>query len=228
MGEFQIKGRPQMVKNKKPKPTSRSAAKSGAARKPVTRAIVPPVPTATGGAAASASEPTPQPSPPSAPEKVAASSDVPTTSVQPPLATQVDVMFGQIVTILMRSPQHKFLPLADLEWLVLPGVISGQCSVAQAQVSGATVPVGLVLWASVSSTVDQRLSDVSAPGRLQPEEWRSGDIPWLIELVADTRTRQLLLTHLAETMFKGREIKMRVRGADGKLQIGTFKGNAPA
>jgi hypothetical protein len=47
-----------------------------------------------------------------------------------------------------------------------------------------------------------------------------------VELVADTRTRQLLLTHLGETVFKGREIKMRVRGADGKLQIGTFKAAA--
>ena len=32
------------------------------------------------------------------------------------------------------------------------------------------------------------------------------------------------LTHLGETVFRGRKIKMRVRGADGKAQIGTFKG----
>jgi hypothetical protein len=29
---------------------------------------------------------------------------------------------------------------------------------------------------------------------------------------------------LGETVFRGRKIKMRVRGADGKAQIGTFKG----
>ena len=29
---------------------------------------------------------------------------------------------GQIVTILMRSPQHKHRPLADLEWFVLPAL----------------------------------------------------------------------------------------------------------
>ena len=32
------------------------------------------------------------------------------------------------------------------------------------------------------------------------------------------------LMHLGETVFRGRKIKMRVRGADGKAQIGTLKG----
>ena len=88
------------------------------------------------------------------------------------------------------------------------------------------MPVGVALWASVSTAVDARLSDLSVPVRLQPDEWRSGDIPWLVELVADTPTQQALLKHLGETVFKGRGIKMRVRGADGKMQIGTFKGAA--
>jgi hypothetical protein len=47
-----------------------------------------------------------------------------------------------------------------------------------------------------------------------------------MELVADTVTQQALLKHLGETVFKGRGIKMRVRGADGKMQIGTLKGTA--
>ena len=61
---------------------------------------------------------------------------------------------------------------------------------------------------------------------MQSEEWSSGDIPWLVELVADPPTQQALLKHLGETVFKGRGIKMRVRGADGRTQIGTFKGTA--
>ena len=32
------------------------------------------------------------------------------------------------------------------------------------------------------------------------------------------------LTHLGEAVFRGRKIKMRVRGADGKAQIGTLNG----
>jgi cytolysin-activating lysine-acyltransferase len=159
-------------------------------------------------------------------EKLAPSTDVPNASPQPSAIRQIDVTLGQIVTILMRSAQHKHRPLADLEWLVLPAVISGQCSVAQAQQAGIAVPVGVALWASVSTDVDQRLSDLSAPWRLESDEWRSGDIPWLVELIADAPTQQALLNHLGETVFKGRGIKMRVRDADGKTQIGTFKGTA--
>ena len=215
-----------MAKKQKPKAKTKDSEKPGLARKPVTRATAPPVAPGSRAEAASTFDAAPPSSQPNAPEKIAASSETPITSLPPPKATQVDVIFGQIVTILMRSPQHKFLPLADLEWLVLPAVLGGQCSVAQAQLSGTAVPVGLALWASVSTAVDQRLSDLSAPGRLQPDEWRSGDILWLVELVADARTRQLLLTNLGETVFRGREIKMRVRGADGQLQIGAFKGAA--
>jgi hemolysin-activating ACP:hemolysin acyltransferase len=60
----------------------------------------------------------------------------------------------------------------------------------------------------------------------QSNEWSSGDISWLVELVADTPTQQALLKHLGETVFRGRGIKMRVRDAEGKTQIGTFRGTA--
>jgi cytolysin-activating lysine-acyltransferase len=138
----------------------------------------------------------------------------------------VDLAVGQIVAVLMQSPQHKHYSLADLEWLVLPAVRSGQFRIAQAQQSGAAAPVGVALWATVSAEVDRRLSDLSVPGRLRPDEWRSGDIPWLMELVCDARVQPTLLKDVGETGFKGRAIKMRVRGADGKTQIGTFRGAA--
>lgn len=210
-----------MSKTTKPKAKA-GGVKSRATTKPATRGKATPALAPSVGEKVRASDPLPQQSQPNDADKVAASG-LPSPSPEPPAAPQADVLFGQIVALLMRSPEHKFRPLADIEWLVLPGVLTGQCSVARAQQSGATVPVGFVLWASVSTTVDQRLSDLSIPGRLQPDEWRSGDIPWLVELVADARTRQILLKHLGETVFKGREIKMRVRGADGKMQIGTFK-----
>ena len=215
-----------MAKKKKPKPTVSDSKHSGLAKKPETRPKSPLVPAVRREEPVAASDAITQPSLSNAQEKVAVSPDVPSTS--PPTSTvrQVDVTLGQIVTVLMRSPQHRERPLADLEWLVLPAILSGQSRVAQAQQSGIAVPVGVALWASVSTAVDQRLSDLSAPWRLQPDEWRSGDIPWLVELVADPATQQALLKHLGETVFKGRGIKMRVRDAEGKTQIATFKGAA--
>jgi hemolysin-activating ACP:hemolysin acyltransferase len=214
-----------MWKKKKPKAATRAATEPGLASQSATRAKDSPVSTRSSEEAVTASDAMPRPTPLNEQAKVAASSDVP-SAPQPSTIRQVDVTLGQIVTVLMRSPQHKQRPLADLEWLVLPAVRSGQCRVAQAQQSGIAVPVGVALWASVSTAVDARLSDLSVPVRLQPDEWRSGDIPWLVELVADTPTQQALLKHLGETVFKGRGIKMRVRDADGMTQIGTFKGAA--
>jgi hemolysin-activating ACP:hemolysin acyltransferase len=215
-----------MAKKKKPKPTVSDAKHPGLARKSAARTKGPPVPAGRREEVVTAPDAVPWSPLPNETEKVAASVDVASASPQPSAVRQVDVTLGQIVTILMRSPQHKERPLADLEWLVLPAVLSGQCRVAQAQQSGIAVPVGLALWANVSTAVDQRLSDLSIPWRLQSAEWSSGDIPWLVELVADTPTQQALLKHLGETVFKGRGIKMRVRDAEGKTQIGTFSGTA--
>jgi|SRR5271166_4173976 len=157
-------------------------------------------------------------------DKGAASASAAGTPQRTATVRQADLALGQIASVLMRSPQHKHYSLADLEWLVLPAVLSEQFRVAQAQQSGAPTPVGVALWASVSADVDKRLSDLSVPARLRPDEWRSGDIPWLMELVCDARVQQALLKDLGETTFKGRAIKMRVRGADGKMQVGTLKG----
>lgn len=215
-----------MTKKKKPKPAVSDAKQPGSARKSETRPKSPPAPAGRPKDAVAASDAVPQPSPANEQEKVAVSSDVPGAAPTSSTVRQVDVTLGQIVTILMRSPQHRERPLADLEWLVVPAVLRGQYRVARAQQLGIAVPVGVALWASVSTAVDQRLSDLSAPWRLQPDEWRSGDIPWLVELVADPPTQQALLKHLGETVFKGRGVKMRVRDADGKTQIATFKGAA--
>jgi hemolysin-activating ACP:hemolysin acyltransferase len=160
------------------------------------------------------------------PQQVTASSDAAGAPARTATVRQIDLALGQIVAVLMRSPQHKHYSLADLEWLVLPAVLSGQYRIAQAQQQAAVAPVGVVLWARVSAEVDRRLSDLSTPARLRPDEWRSGDIPWLLELVCDTRAQQALLKELGETVFKGRSVKMRVRGADGKVQVGTLQGAA--
>src|SRR5262245_11891405 len=40
--------------------------------------------------------------------------------------------FTQIVAVLMRDRNFRSMPLADLEWLVLPAVMSGQFRLAQA------------------------------------------------------------------------------------------------
>lgn len=137
--------------------------------------------------------------------------------------------FGEIVSVLMRSPQFRNMPLSEVEALVVPAVMSGQFLVAEAQSKskGFVTPVAIALWASVSAEVDQRLAqDLDKPFRLQPNEWRSGDVAWLITLAGDGRIISPMLKQLQETTLKGKPLKMRVKGKDGKVTVGTFAPNA--
>ena len=43
--------------------------------------------------------------------------------------------FARVVAVLMRDPNFRTMPIADLEWLVLPAVMSGQFRVAEAPAS---------------------------------------------------------------------------------------------
>jgi len=137
-------------------------------------------------------------------------------------AVRHSLAFAQIVSILMHSPRYRHYTLGDLEWLVLPPLLTGQCSVAEAKSkeNGASVPVAVALWASVSPEVDRRLAEnLNTPIRLRPDEWRSGDILWLIDAVGDRRVVPGLLKQLADNTLKGREIKVRGRGEGGKVEV---------
>ena len=133
--------------------------------------------------------------------------------------------FGEIVSVLMRSPQFKSLPLGEIEALVVPAVTTGQFLVAEAQskANGFVTPIGIALWATVSEEVDRRLStNLDQPFRLAPNEWKSGGIPWLVALAGDHRMINPMMKQLQETRLKGQPLKMRAKGQDGKPAIGTF------
>jgi hypothetical protein len=61
--------------------------------------------------------------------------------------------------------------------------------------------------------------NLNTPIRLRPDEWRSGDILWLIDAVGDRRVVPGLLKQLADNTLKGREIKVRGRGEGGKVEV---------
>jgi hemolysin-activating ACP:hemolysin acyltransferase len=133
---------------------------------------------------------------------------------------------GQVVAVLMRSPQHRHTFLADLEWLVLPAIATNQVAVldAPAGANAASGPAAVVLFAMVSAEVDQRLT--ATPGfrvRLKPEEWKSGQIPWLVEAVGEPQAVNTLLKMVLDQRFKNTGIKTYSRGTDGKPVVGALR-----
>lgn len=147
------------------------------------------------------------------------------------LAKRAAASFGEVISLLMLSPTEKHYTLQDLEWLVVPAIMTGQFAVADAQSreTGAVMPVGAVLWAHVSADVDRQLSAAldTAP-RLRPQDWKSGDIPWIIMSIGDPKVVGGLLQQLTKTVFKDRPAKIRAKGPDGKIVVGRLEIGAPA
>ncbi len=120
--------------------------------------------------------------------------------------------FGEIVGLLMRSPQLKKLPLSSLEEMVVPAIVTEQFMIAEARSkeSGFLTPIAAVLWASVSEEIDRRLSDNTGEHvKLDPKDWQSGDIPWLMIAAGDQRLIKTLMQRIQETVLKGRPLKFR-------------------
>lgn len=139
--------------------------------------------------------------------------------------------FGEITALLMRSPGHKHYSLADLEWLILPAVLSNQFALAGAKAksnTAMTVPVGVALWARVSEEVDQEIAaNLDRPLRLRPDQWSSGDNLWLIDVVASAEVGRALIGQLSRTVFAGKSFKMRIADAEGNRTIRTLEGAQP-
>jgi cytolysin-activating lysine-acyltransferase len=143
--------------------------------------------------------------------------------------SRVAQAFSQIVAVLMRDPVYKNLKIADLEHLVLPPVLAGQYRLAvgtrqaeagKEQKGGIYIPVAVALWARVSPRIDKGLTEnLDKPVWLRPQEWTSGDIVWLMAAAGNPRAVPQFLKQLAEKDFKGQQVKMRLRGPDGKAIV---------
>ena len=114
--------------------------------------------------------------------------------------------FSQVVAVLMRDANFRNLRLADLEWLVLPAIMSGQFSLAHAlaqpgaaksEDGGTLVPVAVAMWARVSPAIDKALSEsLDKPVRLKAGDWTSGDNVWPMAVAGDQRTMPLFSSNL--------------------------------
>lgn len=140
---------------------------------------------------------------------------------------------GGIVSVLMRAPDFRNATIGDLEWLVGPPLAVDQFAIAEGHhaETGIVAPVAIVLWAMVSEEVDKRLSDVATPNpRLEPKDWRSGSIPWVVVAAGDRRALTSLLEQLVKAKFKGAKAKIRVRDTNGQekvVELGVADAAAP-
>ena len=107
------------------------------------------------------------------------------------LRSQVRESFGKSVMAMMMLPRYRSQTLADLQHLVLEPLIRDRIAIARpadpASTPGSDI-AGLAIWASVSEDADARIREQikagTFPVRLKPEDWNSGEINWLLDVIA--------------------------------------------
>jgi cytolysin-activating lysine-acyltransferase len=125
--------------------------------------------------------------------------------------SQVRESFGKIVMALMMTPRYRNQTIGDLQHLVLEPLIRDRVAIAypgNAEESALSDMAGFAIWASVSEEVDARIREQVANGvfpiRLKPEEWSSGKINWLFDVVAgDTRATTNVIANFKQVVKEG-------------------------
>ena len=114
------------------------------------------------------------------------------------MRSQIQLSVGQIVLALMDLPRYKHQSLGDLGHLIIHPLVRNRVAIAHksntengaAKVDEETI-AGIAIWATVSPAVDAKIAEQIKAGvfpvRLAPEDWISGDLPWLLDVIAGDR-----------------------------------------
>jgi len=129
---------------------------------------------------------------------------------------------GQVVWLLSQSAVHRELRIKDLEWSFMPAILCEQFRIFRfgplpglddpAKFAPAgfdkksleQLPLGVAIWAKLSAEAEAKLEKGE---HLKPEEWRSGDRVWLVELISPFATppnklSEAMLLDLIQGPFK--------------------------
>ena len=130
--------------------------------------------------------------------------------------------FGKIAMAMMLLPRYRNQTLADLQHLVLDPLIRDRVAMAypgHQDDNGLADVAGMAIWASVSEEVDARIRDQiragTFPVRLKSEDWNSGEINWLLDVIApDAKTTTAVLSNFGKVVKGG---NLRLHPLIGKL-----------
>ena len=98
---------------------------------------------------------------------------------------------GGVVALLVDEPRYRNHTIADLQHLILEPLVRDRIQLVKfansASGSGPEVAAAAI-WASVSEDVNLKIQgQIKAgefPVRLQPDDWTSGNVNWLLDVVS--------------------------------------------
>jgi cytolysin-activating lysine-acyltransferase len=118
--------------------------------------------------------------------------DAQTLMQQAAARSKMQATLGRVVLAMTTTPRYRHLPIGDLTSLILDPLLRDRIAIASpAHPDGTpneTELIGIAIWASVSETVDFKIREQITAGvfpvRLQPEDWNSGPIHWLLDVLS--------------------------------------------
>jgi hemolysin-activating ACP:hemolysin acyltransferase len=122
--------------------------------------------------------------------------------------------FAKVVMTMMTTPRYKHCSIAELEPLVLDPLLRNRIAIAQAKPKpgAASSPddalAGIAIWAKVSPDVDAKIREQIAaqvfPIRLKAADWASGEITWLLDVIApNAKLATAVLANFRQTVKDG-------------------------
>lgn len=143
--------------------------------------------------------------------------DAPGPGATPEIAAKISAVrahvresFGKVVMAMMVLPRYRSQALADLQHLVLEPLLRDRVAIAYGGDKAGKLAdmVGLAIWASVNEEADARIREQiqagAFPVRLKAEDWNSGDINWLLDVVApDQRTTANVIANFKQVVKEG-------------------------
>ena len=109
-----------------------------------------------------------------------------------------------------QSPLHKQFFISDLEWFVMTPILLKQFRLFYDK----DKPIGVAFWATVSAEVEERLA--VGTSRLRPQDWKSGDRLWVVEVIAPFGGAEEMVKDLKAKVFATKELKFLAVGEKGR------------
>jgi cytolysin-activating lysine-acyltransferase len=81
-------------------------------------------------------------------------------------------------------------------------------------------PIGVAFWATVNAEVEERLA--AGTSRLRPQDWKSGDRLWVVEVIAPFGGAEEMVKDLKAKVFAGRRLKFLAAGTDARSVVKTL------
>lgn len=119
---------------------------------------------------------------------------------------------GVAVDLARYSPYHRRWKVASVERLVIAAIDIGHFIVYEDNAR----PVGFVTYAFLSHQVENKL--LNREGAMLPEDWKSGEQPWVIDVLAPFGHGPAIVKELRVHQFPNDIVRSIRRHEDGSIR----------